>query len=71
MEIVDEDFKNGFVATFKYAVKVMPYYLHVIYLFTYYLSFLETCKSYGLCLAGLNIRKNPFIEFETDDLIVS
>ena len=70
MEIVDEDFKNGFVATFQYAVKVMPYYLHAIYLFTYYLSFLETCKSYGLCPAGLNIRKKPFIEFETDDLIV-
>ena len=34
------------------------------------MSFLETCKSYGLCLAGLNIRKKPFIEFETNDLNV-
>ena len=38
------------------------YYLHV--------SFLETCKSYGLCPADLNIRKKPFIEFECDDLII-
>ena len=35
-----------------------------------YMSFLETCKSYGLCPAGLNIRKKPFIEFESDDLII-
>ena len=34
------------------------------------MSFLETCKSYGLCPAGLNIRKKPFIEFECDDLII-
>ena len=59
MEIVDKDFKNGFVAAFQYAVKLMSYYLHV--------SFLETCKSYGLCPAGLNIRKKPF---ESDDLII-
>ena len=62
MEIVDKDFKNGFVTTFQYVVKVMPYYLHV--------SFLETCKSYGLCPADLNIRKMPFIEFESDNLII-
>ena len=34
------------------------------------MSFLETCKSYGLCQAGLNIRKKPFIEFESSDLKV-
>ena len=34
------------------------------------MSFLETRKSYGLCPAGLNIRKKPFIEFETSDLKV-
>ena len=34
------------------------------------MSFLETSKSYGLCPAGLNIRKKPFIEFETSDLKV-
>ena len=50
MEIVDKDFKNGFVAAFQYSVKVVLYYLHM--------SFLETCKSYRLCSAGLNIRKN-------------
>ena len=27
MEIVDKDFKNGFVAAFQYAVKVMSYYM--------------------------------------------
>ena len=63
MGIVDKDFKNGFVAAFQYAVKVVSYYLHE--------SFLETCKSYGLCPTGLNIRKKPFIEFESDDLIIS
>ena len=62
MEIVDKDFKNGLVTTFQYVVKIMSYYLHV--------SFLETCKNYGLCPAGMNIRKMPFIEFESDDLIV-
>ena len=62
MEIVDKDFKNGFVVAFQYAVKVVSYYLYV--------SFLETCKSYSLCPAGLNIRKKPFIEFESDDLII-
>ena len=34
------------------------------------MSFLETCKSYGFCSAGLHIRKKPFIEFETSDLKV-
>ena len=43
MEIVNKDFKDG------YAVKFVSYYLHV--------SFLETCKSYGWCPAGLNIRQ--------------
>ena len=62
MEIVDRDFKNGFVAAFQYAIKVMSYYLHV--------SFLVTCKSYGFCSSGLNIRKKPSIEFESDDLII-
>ena len=32
------------------------------------MSFLETCKSYRLCPAGLNIWKKPFIEFETSNL---
>ena len=32
MEIVDKDFKNGFVAAFQYAVKVISYYLHVSFL---------------------------------------
>ena len=62
MEIVDKDFKVGFVSGFQYAVKSVSYFFHV--------SFLETCKSYGLCPAGLNIRKKPFIEFETSDLKV-
>ena len=60
MEIVDKDFKVGFVSGFQYAVKSVSYFFHV--------SFLETCKSYGLCPTGLNIRKKPFIEFETSDL---
>ena len=57
MEIVDKDFKVGYISELQYAV-----FFHV--------SFLETCKSYGLCPAGLNIRKKPFIEFETSDLKV-
>ena len=60
MEILDKDFKNDFLSAFKYAVKVVSYYLHV--------SFLETCKSYGLCPTGLSIRKKSFIEFESDEL---
>ena len=59
---MDKDFKNGFVSAFQYAVKVVSYYLHV--------SFLETCKSYGLCPTGLSIRKKPYIEFESDELKV-
>ena len=62
METVDKDFKKEFVAAFQYAVKVMPYYLHV--------SFLETCRSCTLYPTGLNIRKKPFIEFESEDLII-
>ena len=46
----------------QYAVKVVSCYLHV--------SFLETCKSYGLLPRGLSIRKKPFIEFESDELKV-
>ena len=57
MEIVDKDFKVGYISELQYAV-----FFHV--------SFLETCKSYGLCPAGLNIQKKPFIEFETSDLKV-
>ena len=41
-----------------------------IYTYIYHVSFLETCKSYGLCPTGLNIRKKPFIEFERSDLKV-
>ena len=62
MEILDKDFKNGFVSAFQDGVKVVSYYLHV--------SFLETCKSYGLCPTGLSIRKKLFIEFENDELKV-
>ena len=62
MEIVDKNFKNGFVSAFQYAVKVMSCNLYV--------PFLETCKSYGFCPAGLNLKKKLFIEFESDDLII-
>ena len=62
MEIVDKDFRNGFICAFQYAVKAVSYFLHI--------SFLETCKSYNLCPSGLNIRKKPFIEFESVDLKV-
>ena len=60
METFDKDFKNGFICAFQFAVKTVSYYLHV--------SFLERCKSYELCPAGLSISKKPFIEFETEDL---
>ena len=46
----------------KISVKCVSYFFHVF--------FLETCKSYGLCPAGLNIRKKPFLEFEASDLKV-
>ena len=62
MGIADKDFKNGFICAFQFAVKTVSYYLHV--------PFLETCKSYKLCPAGLSISKKPFIEFETEDLKV-
>ena len=62
MEIVDKDFKVGCVSGFHYAVKSVSYFLHV--------SFLETCKKYRLCPAGLNIWKKLFIESETSDLKV-
>ena len=62
MEVIDKDFKVGYVSGLQYAVKIVSYFFHV--------SFLETCKSYGLCPAGLNIGKKPFIEFETSDLKV-
>ena len=60
MEIVDKDFKVGFISGFQYAVKRVLYFFHA--------SFLETCKSYGFCPAGLNLRKKPFIEFQTTNL---
>ena len=60
MEIVDKDFKVGYVSGFQYAVKSVSSFFHV--------SFLETCKSYRLRPVGLNIQKKPFIEFETSDL---
>ena len=47
------------MSAFHYAVKVVSYYFHV--------SFLETCKSHGLCSTGLIIRKKFFIEFESDE----
>ena len=62
MEIVNKDFTNGVVTTFRYAVKAISYYLHV--------SLLETSKSYYMCPAGLNIARKPFIEFESDGLII-
>ena len=62
MQIVEKDFKVGYVSGFQYAVKSVSYFFHV--------SFLETCKSYGLCPTGLTIRKKLFIEFEISDLKV-
>ena len=59
---MDKDFKKVFVSAFHYAVKVGSDYFHV--------SFLETCKSYGLCPTGLSIRKKPFIVLESDKLKV-
>ena len=32
MEIVDKNFKNGFVAGFQYTVKILSHYLHVSFL---------------------------------------
>ena len=32
MEILDKDFKNGFVCAFQYAAKVVQYYLDVSFL---------------------------------------
>ena len=62
MEITDTDFKNGFISTFQYAVKSGSYFYHV--------TFLESCMSFNLCPAGLCIKKDPFIKFESDDLNV-
>ena len=62
MEIADKDFKNDFICAFQFAVEKVSYYLQA--------SFLETCKSYELCPAGLSISKKAFIEFETEDLKV-
>ena len=62
MEIVNKNFKNGFVSAFQYAVKAMSCNLYV--------PFLETCKSYGFCPASLNLKKKLFIEFESDDIII-
>ena len=61
MEILDKDFKNGFICAFQFAIKMVSS-LHV--------SFLETCKSYKLGPAGFSISEKPFIEFETEDLKV-
>ena len=55
-------FEKGFICAFQFAVKTVSYYLHV--------SFLETCKTYELCPAGLSISKKHFIEFETEELKV-
>ena len=60
MEIADTNFKNGFISTFQYAVKSVSYFYHV--------AVLESCKSFNLCPAGLCIKKDPFIKFESDDL---
>ena len=62
MEIVDKDFKVGYVSGFQYAVKSVSYFFHE--------SFLETCKSYGLCPARLNMSTKPLIEFEKSNLKV-
>ena len=61
-EIFDKGFKNGFVVAFQYAVKFMSSYLHV--------PFLDTCERYGLCPPDSNINKKPFLELESDDLII-
>ena len=58
MGIVDKDFKGGF----QYPVKIVSYFFNV--------PFLETCKSHGHCLAGLNICQKLLVEFETSDLKV-
>ena len=62
MEITDTDFKNSFISAFQYEVKSVSYFCHV--------AFLESCKSFNLCPAGLYIKKDPFIKFESDDLNV-
>ena len=62
MEIIDKDFKVAYVSGFQYAIKSVSDFFHV--------SFMETCVSYGLRPAGLNIRKKPFIEFDTPGVFI-
>ena len=52
MEIADREFENDFICDFQVAVKTVSFYLYV--------SFLEICKGYDLCPAGLSIRTGRF-----------
>ena len=49
-------------------VHIYNFYIYVFNFIYIQKTFLETYQSYGFCQAGLNIRKKPFIEFETRDL---
>ena len=56
MEILDKDSKNVFRSFFQYPARVLSFCFHAL--------FLETCKSYGFCSTGFNIRKKTFTDFE-------
>ena len=61
--VEDFDEKDGFISTFRCAVKAYSYFLHI--------SFLETCKFIDIRPAGIQIKKQSFIEFRSQDMIAS
>ena len=58
--VTDFDVKAGFISCFRFGLKCCTYFYHV--------SYLETCKSFGVYPAGLQLNKTPFISFDNDEL---
>ena len=63
VNVQDFDINNGIVSAFRYANKCYAYFFHI--------SYLECCKYVGVRPAGLQIKKTPFIQFQTDEFFCS
>ena len=62
IQIKDKEEEAGIISAFRSAVKAYNYFFHVV--------FLECCKFVDATPVGLQIKKNAFIEFDSNEMCV-
>ena len=63
MNVQDRDENDGFIGSYRAAIKSCKYFFHIAYL--------EACQFSNYIPKGLAINKTPFISFISDDIVVN